>query len=78
MRNLQIKGQNSHKLKFLIFVFSNRAISLSIAFGRRIGGLAFACCLLLHILQYVKYGEDCRERSCVFLACLFGNNLDYW
>ena len=35
MRNLQIKGQNSHKLKLLIFVFSNRAISLSIAFGRR-------------------------------------------
>ena len=32
------------------------------------GGLAFACCRLLHILQYVKYGVDCRERSCVFLA----------
>ena len=35
MRNLQIKGQNSHKLKLLIFVLSNRTISLSIAFGRR-------------------------------------------
>ena len=23
--------------------------------------------LLVHILQYVKYGADCRERNCVFL-----------
>ena len=45
-----------------------RGIALPLDWLSGCGGLAFACCLLLHILQYVKYGAGSSFCSLLLLA----------